>query len=276
MTRHSIKTFIIQAIEEDLGRGDLYALFAPSKNVEAYVLAKQNGVFSGELYLKTLVEYFNITLKNSYKDGESFRNGESICSICGNYVEILQIERVLLNILAHSSGIATLTKSYIEAIGDIPVKLLDTRKTRPLLRELEKYSVRNGGAYNHRFGLDTMLMLKDTHLAQIQNLQEIISIARSKLPFMCPIEVECDNLALAKDAISAGADVIMCDNMSVADIKKVVDYRNINASNIIIEVSGNINLNNIREYALSGIDAVSVGSLIHQAKWIDLSLKIIN
>lgn len=276
MTRHSIKTFIIQAIEEDLGRGDLYALFAPSKNVEAYVLAKQNGVFSGELYLKTLVEYFNITLKDSYKDGESFRNGESICSICGNYVEILQIERVLLNILAHSSGIATLTKSYIEAIGDIPVKLLDTRKTRPLLRELEKYSVRNGGAYNHRFGLDTMLMLKDTHLAQIQNLQEIISIARSKLPFMCPIEVECDNLALAKDAISAGADVIMCDNMSVADIKKVVDYRNINASNIIIEVSGNINLNNIREYALSGIDAVSVGSLIHQAKWIDLSLKIIN
>lgn len=276
MTRHSIKTFIIQAIEEDLGRGDLYALFAPSKNVEAYVLAKQNGIFSGEMYLKALVEYFNITLKDSYKDGESFRSGESICSIYGNYVEILQIERVLLNILAHSSGIATLTKSYIEAIGDIPVKLLDTRKTRPLLRELEKYSVRNGGAYNHRFGLDTMLMLKDTHLAQIQNLQEIISIARSKLPFMCPIEVECDNLALAKDAISAGADVIMCDNMSVADIKKVVDYRNINASNIIIEVSGNINLNNIREYALSGVDAISVGSLIHQAKWIDLSLKIIN
>ncbi len=276
MTRHSIKTFIIQAIEEDLGRGDLYALFAPSKNVEAYVLAKQNGVFSGEMYLKTLVEHFNITLRDSYKDGESFKNGESICSIYGNYVEILQIERVLLNILAHSSGIATLTKSYIEAISDIPVKLLDTRKTRPLLRELEKYSVRNGGAYNHRFGLDTMLMLKDTHLAQIQNLQEIISIARSRLPFMCPIEVECDNLALAKDAISAGADVIMCDNMSLADIKKVVDYRNANASNIIIEVSGNINLNNIREYALSGIDAISVGSLIHQAKWIDLSLKIIN
>lgn len=276
MTRHSIKTFIIQAIEEDLGRGDLYALFAPSKNVEAYVLAKQNGVFSGELYLKALVEHFNITLRDSYKDGESFKNGESICSIYGNYVEILQIERVLLNILAHSSGIATLTKSYIEAISDIPVKLLDTRKTRPLLRELEKYSVRNGGAYNHRFGLDTMLMLKDTHLAQIQNLQEIISIARSRLPFMCPIEVECDNLALAKDAISAGADVIMCDNMSLADIKKVVDYRNANASNIIIEVSGNINLNNIREYALSGVDAISVGSLIHQAKWIDLSLKIIN
>lgn len=276
MTRHSIKTFIIQAIEEDLGRGDLYALFAPSKNVEAYVLAKQNGVFSGEMYLKTLVEHFNITLRDSYKDGESFKNGESICSIYGNYVEILQIERVLLNILAHSSGIATLTKSYMEAINDIPVKLLDTRKTRPLLRELEKYSVRNGGAYNHRFGLDTMLMLKDTHLAQIQNLQEIISIARSRLPFMCPIEVECDNLTLAKDAISAGADVIMCDNMSLADIKKVVDYRNANASNIIIEVSGNINLNNIREYALSGIDAISVGSLIHQAKWIDLSLKIIN
>ena len=178
--------------------------------------------------------------------------------------------------MAHSSGIATLTHSYTNLIKDIPIKLLDTRKTRPLLRELEKYSVCNGGGANHRFGLDSMLMLKDTHLAHIEDLQALISNARKRLPFMCPIEVECENIDKVKEAISAGADVIMCDNMNIAQIQEVVAYRNTYAPHIMLEASGNINLTNIREYALSGVDAISVGSLIHQAQWLDLSLKIEN
>ncbi|WP_300447625.1 carboxylating nicotinate-nucleotide diphosphorylase [uncultured Helicobacter sp.] len=274
MTSHSIYTFITQAISEDLGRGDLYALFAPTKKAKAYVLAKEDGIFSGELYLTALAQYFHLNLTFLRKDGQSFHQGEHLCELEGGYVEILQCERVLLNILAHSSGIATLAHHYSTLIKDTPVKLLDTRKTRPLLRELEKYSIRNGGAHNHRFGLDTMLMLKDTHLAHIADLKAIISNARDKLPFMCPIEIECDTFNAAKAAMEAGVDVVMCDNMKLAQIREVVAYRNVNAPHITLEASGNINLNNIREYALSGVNAISVGSLIHQAKWLDLSLKI--
>lgn len=274
MTKQSILSFITQAINEDLGRGDLYALCAPKKNAKAYVLAKEEGIFSGEIYLQALIAHFGLKLINSLKDGDSFHKGAHLVHIEGDYVAILQLERVLLNILAHSSGIATLTHHYVNLIQDLPVKLLDTRKTRPLLRELEKYSIRNGGAHNHRFGLDSMLMLKDTHLAHIEDLQALISTARERLPFMCPIEVECESFAAAKEAISAGADVIMCDNMSIEEIQKVVSYRNANARHIMLEASGNINLSNIREYVLSGVDAISVGSLIHQAQWLDLSLKI--
>ena len=276
MTEQSILSFITQALNEDLGRGDLYAQFAPTKSVRAYVLAKDDGIFSGEVYLKALVAHFGLKLIESLKDSQPFSKGTHIAYIEGDYLAILQVERVLLNILAHSSGIATLTHSYTNLIKDIPIKLLDTRKTRPLLRELEKYSVCNGGGANHRFGLDSMLMLKDTHLAHIEDLQALISNARKRLPFMCPIEVECENIDKVKEAISAGADVIMCDNMNIAQIQEVVAYRNTYAPHIMLEASGNINLTNIREYALSGVDAISVGSLIHQAQWLDLSLKIEN
>ena len=274
MTAQSVLRFITDSLSEDLGRGDLYELCTPTKNAKAYILAKEEGIFSGEVYLRALIEYFNLTLIDSYKDSESFEKGAYLAKIEGDYIKILQVERVLLNILAHSSGIATLTHRYIEAIKDTSVKLLDSRKTRPLLRELEKYSVRNGGAHNHRFGLDTMLMLKDTHLAHIGDLKEVISTAMERLPFMCPIEVECENLDRAKEAINAGVDVIMCDNMNIAQIQEVVAYRNANAPHITLEASGNISLSNIREYALSGVEAISIGSLIHQAQWLDLSLKI--
>lgn len=274
MLQHHIKDFIKKALDEDLGRGDLYALFATDKEVQAYIIAKQEGVFSGEIYLKAMLEHFQLALVSSYSDGESFAKGAILCNIKGSHIHILQLERVLLNILAHSSGIATLTASYMRLIKDMHVKLLDTRKTRPLLRQLEKYSIVNGGGHNHRFGLDSMLMLKDTHLAYAGNLKELISTARERLPFMCPIEIECENYKQAKEAIQAKADVIMCDNMSIEEIKEVVAYRNANAPYICIEASGNINLKNIVQYASSGVDAISVGSLIHQAQWLDLSLKI--
>lgn len=274
MTQYHIQHFIIQALQEDLGRGDLYALIAQDREAEAYILAKEDGVFSGFVYLQELARYFDVKILESYNDGGLFKKGAKLCILSGSHIALLQMERVLLNILAHSSGIATLTYAYVSKISNLPIKLLDTRKTRPLLRELEKYSVINGGGNNHRFGLDSMLMLKDTHLAHITDLWGIISTARKRLPFMCAIEVECENLESAIKAIEAGVDVVMCDNMSIDEIKKVVAYRNMSAKHIKLEVSGNINLENIVEYAEIGIDAISVGSLIHQAKWLDLSLKI--
>lgn len=274
MTQYHIQQFITQALQEDLGRGDLYALIAQDKNAKAYILAKQDGVFSGFVYLQELARHFDVKILDSHNDGDRFKKGTHLCVLSGSHIALLQMERVLLNILAHSSGIATLTYAYTSKISNLPIKLLDTRKTRPLLRELEKYSVINGGGSNHRFGLDSMLMLKDTHLAHIADLQRVISNARNRLPFMCPIEVECESLESAMKAMEAGADVVMCDNMSIDEIKEVVAYRNVSARHIKLEASGNISLENIVEYAQSGVDAISVGSLIHQARWLDLSFKI--
>lgn len=275
MNQHRIKIFLEQALQEDLGRGDLYELFATDKRVKAHIIAKDSGVFSGEEYMQILLESFSIQILSSKSDGETFAKGDILCAIEGAYIAILQIERVLLNILAHSSGIATLCSQYAKLIKDLPIKLLDTRKTRPLLREFEKYSVRNGGVFNHRFGLDDGLMLKDTHLKHIDNLQEIIGKARLKLPFMTRIEIECENLEQVKEAIKAGIDIIMCDNMTPSEVKEVVQYRNLHAPHILLEASGNITLANIVDYAHTGVDAISVGALIHQAQWIDISMKIL-
>lgn len=269
-----IENFIIQALEEDLGRGDLYALVADDIQANARVVAKESGIFSGKLYLDALIKRFDVELAQSLDDGVRFCKGDVLCELRGWHIALLQLERVLLNILSHSSGIATLTAQYVDCLSGMPVRLLDTRKTRPLLREFEKYSVRNGGGYNHRFGLDSLLMLKDTHLSKITDLKAFIARARVKMPFMTQIEVECENLMQVEKAIESGVDVIMCDNMSVDQVREVVAYRNANAPHIILEASGNMGLENIGLYASSGVDAISVGGIIHQAKWIDLSMKI--
>jgi len=151
---------------------------------------------------------------------------------------------------------------------------LDTRKTRPLLREFEKYAVVCGGGTNHRMGLDDCLMLKDTHLKVIKNLKDFIQKARRKIPFTAKIEVECETFLKAKEAMEAGADIIMCDNMDVGEIKKVVELRNSHFPLTMIEASGNIRKENLEKYIWAGVDAVSSGSLIHQAKWLDISMKM--
>jgi len=154
------------------------------------------------------------------------------------------------------------------------VKLLDTRKTRPNLRIFEKYAVRCGGGNNHRMGLDDCLMIKDTHLKTIDNLDDFIKKARIKLPYTTKIEVECESVAFAKEVMSIGVDMIMCDNMSAEQIKGVTTYRDKVAPHILLEASGNITKDTIESYVQSGVDAISSGSLIHQAVWLDYSMKI--
>ena len=174
----------------------------------------------------------------------------------------------------HASSIATLTAKYVDAIKDTGVKLLDTRKTRPLLREFEKYAVRCGGGLNHRMGLDDCLMLKDTHLQTIDDLDTFMKEVRQKIPFTSMVEIECETLAMAKKAMEAGADIVMCDNMSIEETKEVVRYRNENYLHILLEASGNVTLETIEEIANTGVDAISSGAIIHQANWIDLSMKV--
>jgi len=154
------------------------------------------------------------------------------------------------------------------------VKLLDTRKTRPLLRAFEKYAVRCGGGINHRMGLDDCLMLKDTHLKTIDNLKEFMQEVRQKIPFTSKVEIECEDLEMVKKAMDAGADIVMCDNMSHENIVEVVAFREKNYPHILLEASGNVTLDSIEAIARTGVDAISSGALIHQANWIDLSMKM--
>lgn len=272
-----IEEFVKCQVLEDIGRGDLFSKLCDDLDVEAVVVAKEDGVFSGKRYAESLMRLFNMKFDFMISDSKSFLNKEHLIHISGSYLSILQIERTLLNILQHSSGIATNTYSYVKILRDAKLNtiLLDTRKTNPHLRVFEKYSVLNGGGRNHRLGLDDCLMLKDTHLSKITNLCDFIKQAREKIPFTSKIEVEVSDFDLAKEAIRAKCDILMCDNMSLDDVSRVVEYRNNINANVLIEASGNITKNNLVKFAKTGVDAISSGALIHQSRWIDLSLKIL-
>ncbi|RDU63557.1 carboxylating nicotinate-nucleotide diphosphorylase [Helicobacter sp. MIT 14-3879] len=275
-----IKEFIKNAIIEDLGRGDLFEktldINLANKIVEANIIAKEQGVFSGEKYIRVLLDMFNIKSK-ILEDSACFKKGDILVNLSGAYIDLLKIERVGLNLLQHSSGIATNTHSYIKILeeNNLSTMLLDTRKTRANLRMFEKYSVLNGGGNNHRFGLDDCLMLKDTNLAHIKDIDLYIKNARKKIPFTSKIEIECGNISEAKKAMESLVDIIMCDNMKPDDIKKVVDFRDKYFKGILIEASGNITKDNLLDYAKTNVDAISSGALIYNASWIDMNMKMI-
>jgi nicotinate-nucleotide pyrophosphorylase (carboxylating) len=269
--------FIKNALNEDIGRGDLFSLVSNSNKVfEARIISKDSGVLSGIEYIKYFEDICECKIEFLKHDKDLISFGDTILKVKAKPQILLSIERVMLNILQHSSAIATKTAQTKELLKDSNIKLLDTRKTRPLLREFEKYSVRNGGGINHRMGLDDCLMIKDTHLMTIDNLAKFVKDARTKIPWTSKIECECETVDFAKKAMQSGCDIIMCDNMNIDQIKEVVDYKDENFSSILIEVSGNITKENIEKYSKLNIDAISSGSIIHQSVWIDLSMKIKN
>ena len=266
--------FIEAMVAEDVGRGDLFSRISDSKEVRAFIIAKSEGVFAGKAYIDVLAKMYDLTLAWKVNDGTAFSIGEKLLYVSGDSKSILSLERSILDIALHASSIATLTAKFVAKIEPYNVKLLDTRKTRPLLREFEKYAVRCGGGINHRMGLDDCLMLKDTHLKTIDNLSEFMKEVRQKIPFTSKVEIECETLSGVRAAMAAGADIIMCDNMTNEDIVEVVSFRDENYAHILLEASGNVTLDSIVEIAKTGVDAISSGSLIHQANWIDLSMKM--
>ena len=270
-----INEFVKNVLLEDIGRGDLFTPIAPKGYFQAKIIVKSNGVLSGVEYAQEVANLLNFNVDFFRVDGDFIKKGEEIAFLDGKSSSLLSGERTFLNLLQHSSGIATNTYEFKKKLKGFNIKLLDTRKTRPLLREFEKYSVRNGGGINHRFGLDDCLMLKDTHLKTILNLKEFIKKARKNIPFTSKIEVECESFEIAKEALEAGVEIIMCDNLSPKAIKEIVAFRDEHYPSILIEASGNINLETMISYAKSGVDAISSGSLIHQAKWLDFSMKIV-
>ncbi|MEA1954518.1 MAG: carboxylating nicotinate-nucleotide diphosphorylase [Campylobacterota bacterium] len=266
--------FLKALVAEDVGRGDLFSRISVGKPIRAYIIAKSDGVFAGQEYVETFAKMYHLSLEWKVNDSESFKKGEKLLFISGDSKTILSLERSILDMVLHASSIATLTAVYVEAIKDTGVKLLDTRKTRPLLREFEKYAVRCGGGINHRMGLDDSLMLKDTHLKTIDDLDAFMKEVRQKIPFTSKVEIECEDLAMVKRAMKAGADIVMCDNMSLEKTKEVVDFRDENYPHILLEASGNVTIDTIESIATTGVDAISSGSIIHQANWIDLSMKV--
>jgi len=269
----NIKKFVKNAIIEDNGRGDLFFDVAPKGRFTARAISKSDGILAGVQYAKVLARTEKFDCQFLKQDGDEIKAGDVIAELEGKASVLLSSERTFLNMLQHASGIATMANKYAKLIEDLDVVLLDTRKTRPQLRDFEKYASRVGGAINHRLGLDDCLMLKDTHLRTIDNLEEFIKKARKRISWVTKIEIECETFEQVKEAMHAGGDIIMCDNMNPEQIKEVVAFRNKEYPHILLEASGNINLQTIRDYAMTGVDAISSGSIIHQATWLDFSMK---
>ena len=274
VSQRLIEDFVRRAVEEDLGRGDLFARIAESRSIDAYILAKSEGIFAGREYVEALAGIYPLALQWHIGDGEPFAPGDRLLEIKGDSRDLLSLERTILDLVLHASGIATLTARYVAELEGTDCVLLDTRKTRPGLRAFEKYAVRCGGGQNHRMGLDDCLMLKDTHLRAIGDLESFMRQIRRQIPFTAKIEIECEDLEMARQAMAAGADIVMCDNMDPATIREVVNLRNDRYPHILLEASGNVTLGTIRSLAETGVDAVSSGSIIHQATWPDLSMKV--
>jgi nicotinate-nucleotide pyrophosphorylase (carboxylating) len=269
----NIKKFVKSAIIEDNGRGDLFFDIAPKGRFTARAISKSDGILAGVQYAKVLARTEKFDCKFLKKDGEVLKKGDVIAELEGKASVLLSSERTFLNLLQHASGIATNANKFTKQIKGLDVVLLDTRKTRPQLRDYEKYASRIGGAINHRLGLDDCLMLKDTHLKTIVDLKEFIVNARKRISWVTKIEIECETFEQVQEAMEAGGDIIMCDNMTPEQIVQVVKFRDENFPHILLEASGDITLETIRKYAQTGVDAISSGSIIHQATWLDFSMK---
>ena len=205
----NIKKFVKNAIIEDNGRGDLFFDIAPKGRFTARVIAKDNGILAGVKYAKALSKTEKFDCKFLLKDGEKVNKGDVIAELEGKASVLLSSERTFLNLLQHASGIATNANRYAKLLEGSEVVLLDTRKTRPQLRDFEKYASRIGGAINHRLGLDDCLMLKDTHLKTIPDLKEFVKSARKRISWVTKIEIECETFKQVEEAMDAGADIIM-------------------------------------------------------------------
>ncbi len=261
-------------LEEDIGYKDLTTdNLEINAKVKGQIIAKSEGIVAGIPFAIKVFQILqpNIEIKFKLNDGDKIKKGDLVLEIVGDGKSILKGERVALNILQRLSGIATTTSKYIEKLKGLKIKLLDTRKTTPGFRAFEKYAVKIGGGDNHRFSLYDMVMIKDNHIALAGGITEAVKQIKSKVSPMVKIEVEVSNLEQLKEALQLDIDIIMLDNMSIDDMKRAVEIVN---GKVKLEASGNITLENIRDIALTGVDFISTGALIHSSKWLDLSMKI--
>jgi nicotinate-nucleotide pyrophosphorylase (carboxylating) len=269
---------LIQWLQEDIGRGDRSTKGLPNVDrvATATWIAKETGIIAALPVAKRVFELLNPQAKFQplVAEGAACVLGQSIAEITADFATLLMGERTALNLAMRLSGIATATHKYVECIADLPAQLVDTRKTTPGLRLLEKYATTVGGGVNHRVGLDDAVMIKDNHIAAAGGITAAIESIRQSMPYPLTIEVETESLAQVKEAIECHADIIMLDNMSPDLMCQAVTAIRSTNSGIKIEASGNITLMTIRQVAETGVDYISTSAPITRSHWLDLSMRI--
>jgi len=275
LTNRAITNLISSALAEDRGNGDITseATITAESTSEAVILAKQHLVLAGIDVAREVFRYLDpgIQFSSFAKDGEVIHAGTEVARLFGNTRALLAGERVALNLLQHLSGIATLTAAYVEKVKGLQAEVLDTRKTLPGLRLLEKYAVRMGGGKNHRFGLYDGVLIKDNHIKAVGSITLAVELARKKAHHLLKIEVETKNLDEVREALTAKADIIMLDNMPIDLMREAVKMVKGQA---LVEASGNVTLETVRHIAETGVNLISSGSLTHSAPAADISMKI--
>ena len=279
MDNGEIVANIGEFLAEDLGRGDIttQSTVPPDARGTGRFLAKENLVICGIEVAEAVFAHLdpdNPEIETVFNDGDQVEAGTVFATLKGYADVLLAGERVALNLIQRLSGIATLTRQDVEAIKGTKAKIVDTRKTTPGLRMLEKYAVTVGGGKNHRFGLDDGVLIKDNHIALAGGVKSAVRAAKERVGHLHKVEVEISNWAQLRDAIEAGADIVMLDNQTPEEAAKLVGMsRDLNPA-VLIEASGNMSLETVRSYAEAGVDLISVGKITHSARAVDISFKI--
>lgn len=271
----SISKIVELALTEDIFTGDISStsIIPADRQGVAIIHMKEAGIISG---LEVVREVFHqvdekVLVEINLKDGDRVEKGQTVARISGSMVSILTGERLALNFLQRMSGIATKTRYFVDLVEGHDVRIVDTRKTTPLLRLVEKQAVRDGGGHNHRFGLYDAVMIKDNHIKAAGGIKMAVKLARAQIPHTMTIEVETENLDQVQEALDAGADIIMLDNMAPDLMHRAVDLI---AGRAIVEASGGVNEANIMAIAATGIDIISLGALTHTIESLDISLDL--
>ena len=271
-----VKDLLRTYLKEDLGHGDITSCHLPEKEktVSAVIRVKEQGILAGLPVVTALFSLLDpaVKMESEAEDGMAVANHAEIARITGPALALLRGERTALNILQRLSGIATMTRKMVDLIASTKARLVDTRKTTPGLRLLEKYAVTAGGAYNHRMGLYDCAMVKDNHIKVAGSIQAAVKAVRGAIPFTARIEVEVKNLQELGEALKAGADLVLLDNMDLSTLGEAVAQAK---GKVLTEASGNITPENILAVAKIGLDYISSGSIIHHAVWLDMNMKIL-
>jgi len=272
-----IEKIVEQALLEDIGTGDITTDSVVHSNLKAKGIIKtsEDGIVAGLNIVNLVFKKLDseIIFQEKIKDGMKVTRGKVLAEIGGSSRTILMGERVALNFLQRMSGIATITFKFCQEVKDFPVRIVDTRKTTPGLRILEKYAIRMGGGYNHRFGLYDAVLIKDNHIAVSGGIKSAVNSVRKQISHTVKIEVEVENLSQLKDALEMKVDIIMLDNMDLDTMEEAVK---IAKGKALIEASGGITLEKVRNIAQTGVDLISIGSLTHSVKSLDISMEIKN
>jgi len=270
-----VDKIIEQALLEDIGTGDITTESIIPSNLKAKGIIKTSdeGVVAGLDIARLVFQKLDSdnTFQEKIIDGTKITQGKLLAEITGSARTILKGERVALNFLQRMSGIATITSKFCQEVKDFPVRIVDTRKTTPGLRILEKYAVRMGGGHNHRFGLYDAVLIKDNHIAAAGGIKSAVNSVRKQISHTVKIEVEVENLSQLQEALEMRVDVIMLDNMNLNVMKKAVKTAK---DKVLLEASGRVTLENVKEIAQTGVDLISIGALTHSVKSLDISMEI--